>query len=274
MTRRSSLRLAFMAFAVTSSVVPDTIADVVAKKACAATAEDAQQLRTEKRLGRARKQFIACAQESCPQAVRDDCVQWLAEVERAMPSVVIAVRDEAGSDVAVKRVLVDSELLVEKIDGKAVEVDPGMHRFRAEAEDGTSVELEVVVAEGEKSRAVTLVRRSTRAPPPERAGIPASAWVLGSVSVVAFGSFAYFGLTARADASERRSSCGPTCPENDLDAIRRKLLIADVSLGVGVVSLGIATFITLTRPSKPNVSTAIDLQPIAGGAVASLRTTF
>jgi len=245
-------------------------ADLDAKKACATTAEGAQQLRTEKKLRRARAQFIACAQESCPEAVRADCLQWLAEVDKSMPSVVIAVRNSSGADVRVKRVLADGEPLVDTLDGKAIAIDPGAHRFRAEREDGSFVELDVVVAEGEKSRAITLTMPDTVE---KRASIPTASWILGGVSVVAFGSFAYFGLTGRAEASDRRTTCGPNCPQSDLDSIRRKLLIADISLGVGVVSFGVATVLVLTRPSK-STSAWIDVRPLDGGAFASIRSSF
>jgi hypothetical protein len=46
----------------------------------------------------AREQLRACAAAQCPAVVQTDCAGWLAEVEKALRSVVVAAKDGAGVD--------------------------------------------------------------------------------------------------------------------------------------------------------------------------------
>ena len=71
------------------------------------------------------------------------------------------------------------------------------------------------------------------------------AYPLAGLGVVALGSFAVFGLQGRADAADLRAGCGATasCTDDQVGAVRSKYLIADISLGVGIVALGAATLV-------------------------------
>src|SRR5262249_40486702 len=74
-------------------------------------------------------------------------------------------------------------------------------------------------------------------------------YALGGVGVAALGVFSGFaisGLSARGDLDEK--NCRPNCPEADLDVVRGRFLVADISLGVSVVALGAATLVYLMRP--------------------------
>jgi hypothetical protein len=72
-------------------------------------------------------------------------------------------------------------------------------------------------------------------------------WVLAGVGVVALGSFGYFGISGHARASDLKDGCGQTktCDPADVDSARSKYLVADVSLGIGVVALGAAAAVWL-----------------------------
>ena len=65
--------------------------------------------------------------------------------------------------------------------------------------------------------------------------------------------------------------------QGQVDAARTKLNVADVSLGVGIVSLAAAAWFFFHRGPAPT-ATALDLRPDVearpGGAVATLRATF
>ena len=145
----------------------------------------------------------------------------------------------------------------------------------------------IVAREGEKNRTVRIElprkppprvapaegrpeARPPAEPPPEpiRAKPPAMAWVLGSVGVAALGSFAYFAISA-----ESQTSCAPSCSDGEADEIYRKYLVADISLGVGVVALGVATYLFLKTPSKPE-QVAIGIQPAPGGVALGTRFAF
>jgi hypothetical protein len=80
---------AMLALSLAVSIARAAAADPPPKAACAHAAEDGQRLRTEGKLREARESFTACAAERCPALVRSDCSGWLAEVEAAVPTVVI-----------------------------------------------------------------------------------------------------------------------------------------------------------------------------------------
>ena len=63
------------------------------KAACFDASEKAQKLKNDKKLSDARQQFIICARELCPQAVRVECAKALTEVESGLSTIVVRARD-------------------------------------------------------------------------------------------------------------------------------------------------------------------------------------
>jgi hypothetical protein len=237
------------------------------RQACVSAHETAQKSKNAGQLRAARTALTECARETCPRLISADCTQWIAELERLLPSVVVSARDAEGRDLTQVRVLVDGVVLTERLDGKALSVDPGEHRFRFEAPELKPIERKIVISEGERSRSVpvifarassTAVRRSpprdqrdNRAERPKSAGSPSPlAYVLAGVGVVGVASFAYFGLRGRDKREELDSAeCKPSCPSSEVDEARRDFLIADISLGVALVSFGIGGYLFLSPPS-------------------------
>jgi hypothetical protein len=263
------------------------------KQACVAASTDGQALRDAGKLRAAREKLLACARDQCPSIVRKYCSEWLADVEKRIPSVVFRVQAAEGGDGAD---VTDATVTVDDgtphpIDGSAMPVDPGEHVVRFEHPGDPPVEMHVVVAEGEKSRIVTarFAPKATAQPipdtPPEpepaKTGIPPLAIVLGGLGVVGGAGFAYFGITAKSDLDHLRQTCAPFCPSSDLDAVRQKALFADLSLGVGVVALGAATWVFLASrhhdagaPASTDHAASLDVQPTRGGAIAGVSGHF
>jgi hypothetical protein len=147
------------AFAVAALLVlaaPSARADD-AKKQCTAAYDQAQSLRDAHKLREAREQLRICSQSSCTAFIAKDCTQWLDEVERSLPTVVLSAKDGAGRDLLQVRVSVDGQPLVEALDGKAVAIDAGPHTFRFEQADGASATQQVLVKEGDKNVGVAAV---------------------------------------------------------------------------------------------------------------------
>jgi hypothetical protein len=268
------------------------------KLACVTASAQAQQLRDEGKLKKAREQMLACARDSCPQAVRKDCSAWLAALDTSMPSIVLSAQDATKHDVIRVRVTIDGKPLVESLDGRAVAVDPGPHVLRFEMDGRKPVEQRVLIREGEQRRAISIQFPSTIAsvdqatptfPPPSRLAspppdttpvrIPIGSMVLGGVALAALGSFAFFGITGKNDLAALRDTCGVTrsCAQEDVNATRGKLIVADVSLGVSVVALGVATGLLIAHNSgaPPKVvPIRVDVLAIRGGAAATLSGNF
>lgn len=259
------------------------------KQACAAAYERAQGLRRDGKLLAAREALITCSQPSCPAAAVADCGPWLAEVEQSLPSVVIAARDASGQERLDVRVLVDGRLVAAALDGKALPVDPGLRTFRIEPAEGPAGEQRVLIREGEKNRPITVTlgapAAGTAAGSPALAGpaapraepsVPGLVWASGAVGVAGLAVFAVAGGLALSAEADLRATCAPHCPIDEVHAVRARQVVADVGLGVGVVGLGAATWLYLTRnaPAKPPKAGATALRPFIAGAVAGIAGAF
>ena len=229
---------------------------------CVNAYEGAQERRSEGRLVAARSLLVACAQESCPDFVAQDCRRWLDEVEAALPTVVFAVR-EGGRDVEQARVSRDGKVIATRLDGRAVTVDPGKQVFTFESPGRRRRSVELLIAEGEKSRVIAVELtplpqahpvlaewQTPPAPPPGRDGrLPAWLGGLGVVGVAGFVSFGVAGWRQEVDLDRR---CAPFCSSIERRSVSRKYVAADVSLGVGVASLAIAGYLYLReRAARP-----------------------
>ncbi|WP_437614416.1 hypothetical protein WMF20_15495 [Sorangium sp. So ce834] len=255
-------------------------------EACFTASEEGQRLRDEGRLREARARFIACGGAGCPDLVQSDCAGWLTDVTARVPTLILSAQDEQGHDVADARVTIDGAPLAARLDGKAVEVDPGEHVLRFERAGSAPVELRLVVREGEKLRRVSarLARPGAGAIPPREdrdAPSPASALflpiALGGAAAVSGVVYAALGLSARADADRLRATCAPRCTEADVDAVRAKILGANIAFGVGVAALGGAVAALVLRraePAAPAAATAVHVLPLPGGAAAALGGRF
>ncbi|MGE5785458.1 MAG: hypothetical protein ACM3ZE_12740 [Myxococcales bacterium] len=232
------------------------------------------------RLKRAAELFGACgATEDCPTAVRAECVELYRDVEKSVPTVIFAAVDERGSDITDVQVFAEDQLLTGGLDGRSLPLDPGKYALRFVFPKGKSVNVEVLVREGEKNRVISVkapehtpvhsgMSASSAAQEPETSGgghptggsLPVSFWVSSGVSAAAILSWGTFALLGRGQQS-KLNECSPRCDssvQGNFDAMRRDYLIADVSLGVAAISAGAATWFLLSRDNSHSaVSTKI-----------------
>jgi hypothetical protein len=228
------------------------------KQACATAYEQGQRLRRDHALVESRDRFVTCSRV-CPATLQTECSAWLSEVNRALPSVVLGARLANGRDVADVQVSLDGKPFVERLDGKAMELDPGEHLFSFRREGGEPAEERVVIREGEKERALSVVMSSPVSAPVPRSEsqgastirpIPVAVWALLGVGAVGLGTFAGFGLAGRSEQSSTLDRCSPDCSEAQVNDVLRKYIVADLSLGVAAAALATATVLFLTRPAR------------------------
>ena len=199
----------------------------------------------------------------------------------------------------------DGAPIQERLDGKPVLVDSGEHTFKFESKDGAVKEERVLVRAAEKARPIIATFPSAAVADGDKdkgggsaggdtgaattnsgEGSLVPALVVGGIGVVALGSFAIFGIGGKNDVDDLQK-CKPTCPEKDVDSARTKLIIADISLGVGIVALGVAAYMFFTRPTvdTSKVQTGVQTKnkkdwlrldggPIMGGGYAGIGGTF
>jgi hypothetical protein len=232
------------------------------RAACADSYRSAQTQRRSGALRRARESLLVCVSDRCPAVLHPDCMRWLTEVEAAMPSVSFAAKGEGGRDITDVRVSIDGQLLTDVLDGKSIAVDPGSHTLRFEHSGEAPIEQALVVREGEKSRVVNVswakptARDTERGPGRAGSGPPVSAWIFGGVGAVSLATFGVLALHGMERRSTLEKECFGSCDQSRIDSIKSELAIADVALGVGVVSVGIATVLFLTSGSSEKSSSA------------------
>ena len=211
----------------------------------------------------ARAALLACSREVCPDAVRGDCVDWLEDVNRSVPSVVITARDR-GTDVVDVEVFLDGEPVATHLTGSALEADPGEHHFRFVLARGPVVERTVLMSEGMRNRPIE-VEFAAPPPPTAVASAPAQAptspppwtfashplkrtdYLFGGVALAGFATAAAVGIWALHERQELARSCGPFCTDAETAPLNDKLVIADVALGVAVVALAAGAYRYFTR---------------------------
>jgi hypothetical protein len=133
-------------FAVLSAAAAPT------KKECMAAINRGDELRLAGKFVEARERYGVCVSTSCASNVRDDCTKRLGQAIQATPTIVFEAKDGAGNDLSAVRVTMDDQTLTDKLDGTAIPMDLGEHRFTFEAEGVPKAEKTIVVREGDKDR--------------------------------------------------------------------------------------------------------------------------
>lgn len=115
--------------------------------------------------------------------------------------------------------------------------------------------------------------RLRTANPPDVHQTLVPAFLVGGIGVVAMSSAVVLWASGTA-AVDDLAQCRPSCPADDIDRARAKLIFGDVSGGIGVLALGLATYMFLThqpaRSSRPRASAGL----VPGGAAAQVGVSF
>jgi len=238
----------------TTAPAPPSAAADPAKAECFARHEEAQVARRQGHLLEARAWLRQCASATCIGIVRADCIEWLAEVERAIPSVVITARAR-GADLVDVKVIIDKQPVTARLTGAALDLDPGAHQLRFESAPWPAVERTILVSEGVKDRPIDVefapVAPPTApvAPPPAPFFKPPDRldYVLAGTAAAGLATSITFGIWALWSRSNL-DGCAPFCTDEDTNPVRAKLIVADVALGVSVVSLAIV-FLHMRAPA-------------------------
>ena len=264
--------------------------------ACARAYESAQLARRDEHLLDARRELRVCGGETCPALVRQDCVEWLGQTEAGIPTVVLEARTDAGAvfDVAAS---IDGIRVTTALDGRPIEVDPGLHRVTFERAGLPSVEQRVILREGEKNRLLVATWTAPKRLPvsslpiPERAErferaerpVPLGVYVAGGIAMLGFVDFAIAGALGDSLRNQLAASqCAPLCSRDETDALRTRYLVADIGLGIGAAELTTAVVLFITRPERKVVTRAAAECPLGGfrlearpsGAIGTFRASF
>ncbi len=267
--------------------------DVAAgKKQCLTQHEQSQILKQSTKLREAREALLMCSRDICPSFVRADCVEWLGQLDRIIPSVVISAKVNKKDEFNIK-VTIDGQVALTRLDGRAIELNPGIHMFRFDLSPWPPIEQQVLMGEGEKNRIInvqfgTPVDEKPGAEPPSYRPIPTLDYILAGTALAGIGVFAAFGTMGKTQYNNDAKSltgCKPFCSTTEVNSVKTKLLIADIGLGVAVASTIGAIIVFATRPSVPlpaeeptkpgkGSKTSFGIEPMRSGAFMSVQTEF
>jgi hypothetical protein len=142
------------------------------KMECIAADTDGQALRLTGSLLAARKRLAVCAATSCPGIVRQDCLQRIAELDVAQPTVVFSATNGRGRPLVAVRVIVDGSAIAERLDGRPLPVDPGTHLFVFEALGRVTTQMRLSLEVGDKNVAHAVVLPTGSGDPVDRVPAP------------------------------------------------------------------------------------------------------
>jgi hypothetical protein len=116
--------------------------------------------------------------------------------------------------------------------------------------------------------------------PAERQARP-SIWpyVIGGAGVASLGASLALATWGRQD-DELLARCAPNCRRESVDHVKNLYFAADISLGVGVLALGAATYLYVASqpgsddPTRDRSAVAVDVKPIRSGGFATLEGSF
>jgi hypothetical protein len=257
------------------------------KQQCIDAYEQSQRLRRDGKLRAAHERLVVCSNRACPEAAQLDCTRWLAEVETAQPTIVVSAKGPGGEEMTGVRVLVDGELAAERLDGRAIAVDPGPRRVRVESPDARVLEQSALFREGEKLRAIEFSFPPAAtpspgiAPPPMTAAPAPSGWspplasyLLGGAGVVAIGVGIYLDVTGKDQETNLKNTCAPSCSHSDVEAMRTRVLVGDIVLGSGIAAVGSALIIAIASHRAGARTAWVSPAPIAAGAAVVAGASF
>ena len=256
--------------------------------ACVAAFDRGQDHHAAGRLLAARDDFAVCSRSSCPSFINNKCVPWLAQVQKAMPTIVIVAHDPEGAQISAVRVSVDGTLLAATLDGRDLEVDPGEHEILFEHEGAQPVTQTVLVQQGVKNRFVEVIFEpvpiqladpeaptahvATPRPPPQPRVVDAELRDEGAISPwfyvglglagagVTVGAIAG-GVAASEHASLETECAAGSCSADDIAAAERIAHVSTVGFVAGGV--GVALGLVALLVSIPED----DVQATANGMV-------
>ncbi len=222
---------------------------------------------------------MTCARAVCPTLVKKDCTAWLADLDRAMPTIVFRVEGPSGE--SVKDLVLKLDQAAVPVDDKPRPVDPGAHVVRVERADQPPYEEPLAVRAGEKDRVFVIklpasAGSPTTAPPVDEATSPRPlvGWIVGGAGAAALAISAGFWIAGVTSESHLRSTCGVahSCSQRDVDASHGKLVVGDVIGAFGATAVVVGGGLLLFY--RPSAKTAVALTPARGGASLVAGGTF
>lgn len=233
--------------------------------ACLSSHSEGQVLRMSAKLLESRDAFMKCSASHCPNQIQRDCINWLEQIQLQIPSVGFRVTADGTSRADVK-VYIDDKLVLDRLSGKAIDLNPGPHDLRVELEPYEPFKQLLVVSEGDKFRVVEVAFMTPKpvqpaapmepTPAETHRPVPLATYIFGGVGIAAAIGGTALGLNAMSLRSDmerpiEQGGCAPRCREDAVNTLKQRALFADISWGVSAASLVTASVFYFLRPERP-----------------------
>jgi hypothetical protein len=234
------------------------------KQQCAAAYTDAQSLRDAHKLIEERAKLRVCAQPTCAAFIQKDCTEWLAQADAAVPSVVVLAHTATGESLVNISVTMDGAPFTQRLDGRAIDVDPGVHTFVLTTPQNEQTTVRTVVPEGVHAQKVeaTIGHASSASNTTSTSSSPLRpiGFVVLGVGVASIVTGTILGVVASATKS---SSCDAmnVCNPGSLSPLYAEANASTATLiAGGILAAAGITFVIVGRP-RSNASTAFRVSP-------------
>jgi hypothetical protein len=215
----------------------------------------------------ARQVLKKCVIPGCPIAIRAECSEWQHQAEIEVPTLILSA-STYKRDLEQVRVIVDGQLLTDRLNGEPIETLPGPHAFVFELDDGRRQEVRIVVKLSEKNRVIqasfpelsltlsplsvtnsTKLKESVTRPIPNEPSNHRALFfgILSAASAIVAGSFLYVGIDRRDATSEQ---CAPICSDSQVNRVRRWFILADIAGATAIATGGFGLYFYFDGPTK------------------------
>jgi hypothetical protein len=211
------------------------------------------------------------------------------QLSAQIPTIVFEVKDAGGHELAAVKVTMDGEVVADHLDGSALTLDPGNHKFTFESAGQPTTTQQILLHEADKNRRVGVtLASSTALPRPAQAPVVPPSFtapdttsttpsdgghnrrvlglVIGGVGVVGAVVAGIFGGLQISEVSTMKSAC-PTlvgCPSQALNDRSTALTYGNVSTGAFIaggvlVAGGLALY--FTAPKSVSQTVGVEIGP-------------
>ena len=261
---------------------------------CLSASNLSLKLRSQQKLRQVRAQLLTCASASCPAEIREECSQRMDRLTASIPTVVFEVTDGAGHELSAVKVTMDGEVVANHLEGSALALDPGSHRFTFEATEQPPLTETLILHEGEQNRRESVTLESPRpapapapptAPPAAAPGVSTDATmpprseqsghgrrvlglVVGSAGLAGVAAGGIFGALTFSTWSKANSECPshmgcPTSATNDRSSAVTFGTVSTVAFiaGGALLAGGLTLYVTAPKDRAPSVALGADTTP-------------